>query len=288
MKNYAFILALCAMLVACGSSKSLQSGVPAKQTTESGNNDAKKQLDYVRKVNDNAVYTKNIVSKIDFEVDAMGRNISLDGKLQMRKDEVIRITVTPFGLMEAARLEFTPDYVLMVDRLNKQYVKATYNDVDFLKNNGLDFYTLQALFWNELFLPGKKTLGDGDLSSFTTDLNVKANRPVTMNTGKFTFSWNTDVERALINSAVVNYAQGTANASTMSFDYGDFVPLGAKKFPSKETLSFTSKAVNYGKMSLTLMLHKITTDEGWEARTSISEKYTQVSAEALLGKLVNM
>lgn len=287
MKNPIILFALSAMLVACGSSKSLQGDTVKKPEVAVGN--VKQQsLDYVRKVSDNAVFSKNIVSKIDFEIDAMGRQISLDGKLQMRRDEVIRITITPFGLMEAARLEFTPDYVLLIDRINKEYVKAKYTDLDFLKNNGLDFFTLQSMFWNELFLPGKKMLGDGDLNAFSADMTKQTSRPVTYNTGRFDFVWNTDASRALITNTTVNYGKGTSQASTVTFDYADFVPLGAKKFPSKETLTFSSNAIGSGNMSLTLLLGKISTEEGWDAKTSVSDKYQQVQAEDILRKLTNM
>ena len=37
---------------------------------------------------------------------------------------MIRIQLTPLGLMEAGRIEFTKDYVLVVDRINKEYIKA--------------------------------------------------------------------------------------------------------------------------------------------------------------------
>lgn len=293
MKKYTFILALCAALTACGSTKSIQSSKTTTQrptsTTQIEDNSKQQQLYYVRKVNDNAVYAKNIVSDIGFEINAMGNNISLGGELQMRRDECIRINVTYTMLitLEVARLEFTPDYVLIMDRYHKQYVKASYNDVDFLKNNGIDFYTLQSLFWNELFMPGKKSLSDGDLSTFTTDLTVKENRPITLSTGKFNFNWQTDVSNALINNTTVNYGKGTAEASTMSFAYSDFVPVGTKKFPSKETLSFNSKAVNKGKMSLTLSMERISTDASWDPHTSVPSSYTQVSAEELLKSIVN-
>ncbi|MBR2249933.1 MAG: DUF4292 domain-containing protein, partial [Prevotella sp.] len=79
---------------------------------------------FVKKVNDNAVYAKNISSKIDFTISRGGKDISVGGKLQMRRDEVIRIQLNvPLIGMEAGRLEFTKDYVLIVDRIHSEYVK---------------------------------------------------------------------------------------------------------------------------------------------------------------------
>lgn len=55
---------------------------------------------------------------------------------------------------EVGRLEFTPDYVLVIDRMHKEYLKGDYNQLDFLRDNGLNFYSLQALFWNQALPPG--------------------------------------------------------------------------------------------------------------------------------------
>ena len=43
----------------------------------------------------------------------------------------------------------TPDYFMLIDKMGKQYVKAAYRDVSFLRNADVDFYTIQAYFWDE-------------------------------------------------------------------------------------------------------------------------------------------
>ena len=111
-------------------------------------------LRFVQKVSDNAVYSKNIVSKIDFSVNTGGKNISVGGSIHMRKDDVIRIQLTPMGLIEVGRIELTPEYVLIMDRIHKEYIQASYKDVEFLNKNGLNFYSLQAMFWNLSETPG--------------------------------------------------------------------------------------------------------------------------------------
>ena len=91
----------------------------------------------------------------------------------MRKDEVIRLQLLiPIIRSEVGRIEFTKDYVLFIDRIHKQYVKAKYNDVAFLKNNGINFYSLQALFWNQLFIPGQQRVGEHNLTQFKVDFNA--------------------------------------------------------------------------------------------------------------------
>ena len=82
-KGVGLFLILSLLFVACGTKKTIESPSSVKSVDTS----TLKKLDYVRKVYDNATYAKNIVTKIDFTIDAMGKNISVDGKLYMRKDE---------------------------------------------------------------------------------------------------------------------------------------------------------------------------------------------------------
>ena len=278
------------MFAACGSSKQVANTntTTTKQATVKSDNTANQALSYVRKVNDNAVDANNIVSKIDFTLNAMGKDISVSGKLYMRKNEVVRIQLTPFGLMEVGRLEFTPDYVLLINRLEKEYVKATYSELDFLKANGLDFYALQSLFWNELFQPAKRSLADADLADFKTDMNEQPERHITLAANKLFFDWKTNVSKAQIDETVITYAKGTSQQSTVTMEYGDFMPMGAKRFPSKEKVTFTTKAYSTGKMTLEFLLNKITNDTNWEARSAIPEKYKQISAQQFFAKLGNM
>lgn len=279
-------MTIAALFASCSTTKNAQttkiSSTPQQEQKQN------KSLDYIRKVGDQAVYAQNIVSKINFTIDAMGRDVSVDGKLNMRRNECIRITLVPFGLMEVGRLEFTPDYVLIMDRMHKEYVKASYGDIDFLKNNGIDFYTLQAYFWNELCLPGRKQLSDSDYSQFTADMAQQTERSIDYKSDKFVFSWLTDVSKAQITKASVNYGQGTSSQSSLAFEYSSFVPMGSKRFPSVEKLSFNTKAANNAKVSLTLKLSGISDDKNWEPRTDISDKYRMISAEEAFSKIMSL
>lgn len=286
MKHFITAITAILILTACGSGKALQGNdkPSAHQTTGQGEQN---QLNYLRQISDNAIYSKNITASVDFSLEAMGKAINVGGKLQMRRDEVIRITITPFGIMEAGRIEFTPEYVLVVDRINKQYIKATYSDVDFLKANGMDFYTLQALFWNELFMPSKQSVAESDLSAFSVNMQMTADRPITLKAKDLTFNWTTDVARKKISSANITYRKGQPQESSISFSYGDFLPFGSKSFPARNILTFNSSAsAAKDKIVLDLKLSRLSDNSNWEARTTVSDKYAKVSAKDVLSKLL--
>lgn len=142
MKKIAYFILAVAMLAACKSTKNVQQ-------------DGAKDVIVNTQQKDEKLPMKSLSAKLDITAQAMGQKIDVDGKLQMRTNEVIRITITPFGLMEVGRLEFTPDYILLVNRMDKEYCKTTYQEFNTLTKSRLDFYTLQKQLWAEKFVPGK-------------------------------------------------------------------------------------------------------------------------------------
>ena len=132
-KNKMMLLAAaCSILLlgSCGTSKNVQgSGSTsashqkenATKGSDSRQSETLKKLAFVQKVSDNQVYTKNIVGNMSFTLQAGDKDITVPGKLSMRKDEIIRIQLfIPILGTEVGRLEFTPDHVLIIDRLHKE------------------------------------------------------------------------------------------------------------------------------------------------------------------------
>lgn len=93
----------------------------------------------------------NFTSKVKVTITQDGKDITTNGSLRMRYDDVIQITLVDpvVGMMEVGRLELSPDNVLIIDRVNKRYVSTTYEDFAELKNRNIDFKTIQNFFWQE-------------------------------------------------------------------------------------------------------------------------------------------
>lgn len=285
------ILVVATVLTSCGTKKAVTSDGKKLEKTTSDTVTAQQQqkLQFVQKVSDQALYQKNIVSKLSFNLKNGEKSISVPGSLHMRKDDVIRIQLmVPIIGTEVGRLEFTKDYVLIIDRLHKEYIKADYGKVDFLHANGINFYSLQALFWNQLFLPGKQRVGETQLEQFDVDLTAKGNlQPVILRQDKMTFTWDADKVSALIHEAAISYAAGTPKASSLHWSYADFRAFGSKQYPHQHTIHFKSNAVKQKKdITVTFSLSGVSADSKWEPRTTVSEKYKAVKAEDVLKKLM--
>jgi len=285
------LMAACLVVVSCGTKRNIVGGGTDQAGMTSGRDDAeKRKISFLRKVYDNEVYAKSLSSKIKFTLTSGSKNISVSGSLKMKRDEVIRIQLTPFGLMEAGRLEFAKDYVLIMDRINKEYIKAGYDEVDFLKNNGLDFYALQALFWNQLFVPGTQKITDSSLKNFGVTFDeAVAGTLVTLNRGNMHYVWSTDKATGRINAVDVTYDSRTNGKTSVGCTYGAFRSVASKQFPSNITLRMKSDAMKSGKkIVLDISANGFDTSSDWETYTSVSGKYKRVEAKDVMNRLLKM
>ncbi|MBQ7419172.1 MAG: DUF4292 domain-containing protein [Prevotella sp.] len=269
-------LALPLILVACGTQKKAVKDVKTTTPTEM------KSQQFLQKVNDNAQYTKFITSKVKFSVEVGNQQLTLTGNLKMKRDDVIRLQLMAFGFVEAGRLEFTKDYVLIMDRINKQFIKASYTQLDFMRNSGLNFYSLQSLFWNELFQPGKSKVSDALLSNYQTDL-FGEDAIISMENGKLSYRWLADKEGALIKMANIMYEDKIRGNYQLNWDYEDFRANGKKQFPHAHKIQFNTpdKAIKMG-----MTLNYLGNDEEWETRTEISGKYREVTVDEILRRFM--
>ena len=129
----------------------------------------------------------------------------------MKRDDVIRLQLMAFGFVEAGRIEMTKDYVLIMDRINKQYLKAPWMSVDFLRNSGMNFQTLQALFWNELFRPNQTALvktNDKQIIDSIGNYNLIESGDdmiISLEEGKMDYSWLASRKDAILRMANILY-----------------------------------------------------------------------------------
>ena len=207
-----------------------------------------------------------VTAKINMDVDADGKQISCGGSLKMKRDDVIQLSLTFLGF-EVGRLEFTPKDVLVVDRIHKQYSRASYGEVDFLRQADLDFYTLQSLFWNEILA------ASGDHTSLLLTDAPKLN-----------YQFLTRTSSALLDRVTVD-GKSTADQGQFVWKYDNFTTLSGKPFPALMEVSINGMGKKAG---FTLALSRLNNDSGWPTRTTVSTKYTQIKATSLLDKLAGM
>ena len=269
------------MMSSCIFHKKVAETQPVQLTAE--------QMDSIRQKTDllsriDTVKTSFVSSKLKFTVNVGDQNISLTGNLHMKRNDVIRMQLMAFGFVEAARLEFTKDYVLIMDRINKQYLKAPYMSIDFLRNSGLNFYTLQALFWNELFQPNRSKISAEDLQKFTTNTD-NGDVVISLEDTKLDYSWLANEKTGLIKMANILYKDRFNGNTQLNWDYDDFKSLEStnKKFPNSMNVTLTTQKKE---VKLGIKLNYINNETEWETRTEVSNKYREVSIDEILQRFM--
>lgn len=263
---------LMAVFASCSSTKSLK-----KSRLIDGMTD----VEYMETVLANAGGWDALTAKMSLSIDPGGKGTTkVGGTLRIKKGEVIQFSVAPFLGIEVARAEISPEGVLVIDRMNKRYVQVSFAELKTLANADLDFHTLQALFLNELFLPGKGDLTLRDLSAFDVEpvsggvlLDVRKSR-------RFTCQFLTQAPEALLKESRMGVA-GTPYL--LRWKYDDFRPLGPKRFPTDMQVSFEG-----GKQPVkaTFSLSRLAADADWDTHTEVSKRYEKVELEDILKLLL--
>ena len=76
--------------------------------------------------------------------------------MKMVKDSAFQLSVQPFLGIEIFRIELSRDTIKVVDRMNKRYMIENYSNLQGQTPIEFNFYNLQALFTNHLFIPGEQ------------------------------------------------------------------------------------------------------------------------------------
>lgn len=267
------ITVLVFLLASCSSTKSLKKSQSIEGMTET---------EYVESVISHAGGWDALTAKMALSIDWEGKGTTkVNGTLRIKKGEVIQLSIAPLLGIEVARAEISPDGVLVIDRMNKRYVEVSFAEVKALANADLDFHTLQALFLNELFLPGKDDLTSRDASSFRVEMGLDGVTLDVKKAKRFSYRFLTQAPEALLKESCI----GLMNTPyRLKWEYAGFRPLDAKLFPSEMQVSFlgTKKPVK-----ASFALSRLSTNADWDAHTEVSKRYEKVELEDILKLLLN-
>lgn len=272
MKFFPLLLAT-VLLTACHSTKDVTT------TSVSVNTADVKAEAYIARVRSNAQTANALTAKLKLDLNGAGKNVTLSGSLKMKRNDVIQMSLTMLGF-EIARLEFSPKEVVVINRIEKTYLRADYSSISFLKNAGLDFYALQALFWNELFVPGT------DAANLDDKLRISSAGSHTLLTADNVKSLNYDF-LTLTNSALIDNVTVEGSTASQSgkfvMKYSNFTTVGGKQFPTSLTCQLDAEKKN---RSFTINLSNLNNNSDWESHTDLSDKYTEKKGTDFLGSFL--
>ena len=220
--------ALVVSLAACRSSKEA-----AITDSPSGNDGV---VEWVDKMAVSGLKDGTVTSKLNLDLVVGGKSLSVGGSCNLKRDEVIQLSLVAMGFMEVGRLEFTPQYMMMVNRFQREYVKVEYADVPYLQQAGVDFYTLQALFWSDVFVPGKK--GQWEEGDFSIEKNQESTILTSGDEALLQCQFVVDVLTGLIRNTSIAVV-GQSSLPRLNWTYQHFANVEQRSFPDKMQLTVT-------------------------------------------------
>ena len=260
------------LMASCSSTKTLK---------KSSFIDGMSEKEYVENVISNTSAWDALTAKMSLSIDLEGKGVTkVNGTLRIKKGEVIQVSIAPLLGIEVARAEISPDGVLVIDRMNKRYVKVSFVELKSLAHADLDFHTLQALFLNELFLPGKGDLTPRDINAFRIEQETEGVWLEVKKVKQFTYQFLTQAPEALLKESRIGLNE---SPYLLSWKYDDFQRLEQKHFPADMRLTLVG-----GKkpVKATLVLSRLSTNADWETHTEVSKKYERVKLEDILKQLL--
>lgn len=277
MKKLGFYICLCGLiLISASSCKTRQI---ASSVTKPVAEDRFNGEEVMNKVISNALPTSVLTAKMKLTMNFGDQELSIGGNLKMKKNDVIQLSLVGFGIIEGGRLEFTKDKVLILDRIHNQYTYLPYSKISFLKDADLDFNVLQSLFWNELFVPGKKlSLDEFDIKKSNDQTAVATIK----DSKKLVYQFLTSLVNSMIEETRISDSD---NQYTLHWKYGEFGKIAGKSFPTYMGMQVDGIKKN---AAVVIRLNHLSNDSNWEPRTSIPKRYKEVAPESILKRLMSL
>ena len=269
-RSFALVMLLALSLTGCRTTRTTTTDAPASFTRKQRNVLLTPLAQYPTDVQ--AVTAKTTIA-FNYE----GHSATLKGRLRMRRDEGVQMSITALGLMEIASIEFTPKGAYIIDRVNKRYVMFDYSS-GWMNLAGINFNAVQSLFWNRIFIPGEKeawrNTGNFTISNTGTRCLVEPNRQRTL---KCQFHTDTDCKR--LQQTDLNLKQYAA-----TWKYSRFETTDDYTYPTTHDVLVSGSSRSIG---ANINLSNISTlDTGWDGTTDLS-RYKEVDIDQLLS-ILNM
>jgi len=201
-------------------------------------------------------------------------NITTDAQMKIIKDEMIQLSLRiPILGTEAVRINISPEQIIIIDRLNKMYFAESMETLKKRFPFDFDFYSLQALFTNRLFIAGKQGLMPDDYTAFdyredefSATLSQKDNSGIT-------YDFTSDYSHRILKTEVYN----SAKTVDMNWDYSNFGRASNNRlFPMKMNGMLV---IPNDLISMNLNFSSVDIDSSFELKAEIPSKYKQIGLD---------
>ena len=216
-------------------------------------------------------------AKLNMNLTTGTKSLSSRANIRIVKDNALQISIQPLFGVEIFQFYIDPDTVMVVDRMNKRYVMEPIASLKEMYPVGFDFYTMQSVFTNTLFVSGKEQPEPSDYLKFK----------YTRASDQCYYITSKDAESGIDYSFTVNgddqitftHLMQPQKKQSLQWGYHDFVVLNNLIFPSKMNVTLSSSS---SKIDAELLFSDIITNEPLQLAMSVPNGYTRATLGEIL------
>ena len=200
-----------------------------------------------------------------------------NAQLRIIKDKIIQISLRlPIIGTEVARIIITPEQVIIIDRTNRRYFSEYMQTFQKMTSFDFDFYSLQALLTNQLFIAGKSSISPADYSNF----NWKEDDFFTQLSNTDNQGINYDFKSDFTNRIIQAEMYKNKKEINLNWLYKDFgLASNNRLFPMKMEMEL---AIPNDLINLNLTYNNVDIDTDFRIDTTIPNNYQQIEIEQII------
>lgn len=268
----AFVFFTALLLTGCKTTKKVG-------TVEAGG--VKAHNEFFELVQEQAFRYETLTARLNVDLNLPGNNMSSRVDLKMVKDSAFQLSVQPFLGIEVFRAEISVDSIKVIDRMNKRYVADNYANLKGQMPIDFNFYNLQALFTNQLFLPGQQTISPKQYNRFKLKQDGPAAEIQVKDVMGLLYTFMADGEEKILSTSITEPSDRYA----LQWDYTDFRMAAGQPFPMKMDVQVLKEGASQG--GITMHFSRVQTDVPVKMDFSIPAKYNRITLAQIFKSLSN-
>ncbi len=216
-------------------------------------------------------------ARLNMSLSSGTRSLSSRANIRIVKDNALQLSVQPLFGVEMFRVYIDPDSVVVLDRMNKRYVKESIDSLKEYYPMGFDFYTVQAMFTNSLFVSGNKSVVPADYREFmytrASDRNYYLVTEDPESGVEYSFTVNGD------DRITFTHLLHPKEKYSLQWSYNNFVVLEAGAFPHKMNASIASPT---RRVSTEFLFSDVVINEPMQLSLQVPGGYTRTSVPEIM------
>ncbi len=271
MKKLLFFVPFIALLL-------LLNGCKSKNIPTGGEIANTKELnEFVASMQSQEVKFNTLSAKLNVNLQLPDKEMSSRVEMKLVKDSALQLSIQPILGIEVFRIELNKDSVKVMDRINKRYVAEGYSKLKEQFTIDFNFYNLQALFINQLFVPGYKEMDSYLYKHFKLERNGLITWLNTKDKTDLQYLFKADNEEKLLSTQI----EDPSGLYKLIWNYTNFQPVVSScLFPRIMKISFMKGNSNQGGMDISYS--RIQLDRTLNMDFSIPAKYKRITFAQVL------